>query len=254
MINARRLPANHGIVWLAAGFALYRRNPPILIALTFAYLLTVILVSLIPVAGSFLLPLMLPTLTVLLANGCRAIQTGQPLPLRLLSSGLTQQRQVLVQLGGLHLLGSTVLVLISLGFGTQIDVSDGLSPEEASQLLSEVALMLALAAPLLMAFWFAPLLAVWDNIPAVKSVFFSFVASWRNWRAFSMYGLALTVVGIVLPGLILAIAGMISPIVLDTLSTLLRMLMIFVLAPTLVASVYLSYRDVFAPPHVDEHA
>jgi len=32
------------------------------------------------------------------------------------------------------------------------------------------------------------------------------------------------------------------------LNTALRMLLIFVLAPTMVASVYLSYRDVFAAP------
>jgi hypothetical protein len=63
-----------------------------------------------------------------------------------------------------------------------------------------------------------------------------------------MYGLALALVGAVLPGLILIIAGLISQALLDILSIALRMLLIFVLAPTMVASVYLSYRDVFAAP------
>jgi hypothetical protein len=63
-----------------------------------------------------------------------------------------------------------------------------------------------------------------------------------------MYGLALALVGAVLPGLILIAAGAISQSLLSILSVALRMLLIFVLAPTMVASVYLSYRDVFAPP------
>jgi hypothetical protein len=52
-------------------------------------------------------------------------------------------------------------------------------------------------------------------------------------------------VGALLPGLILIIAGLISAELVAILSVALRMLLIFVLAPTMVASVYLSYRDVF---------
>ena len=45
--------------------------------------------------------------------------------------------------------------------------------------------------PLMMAYWFAPLLAGWGRVSAVKAMFFSFVACWRNWRAFFAYGLSL---------------------------------------------------------------
>ena len=104
-----------------------------------------------------------------------------------------------------------------------------------------------------MAFWFAPLLTAWDGIGAGKSLFFSFIASWRNWRAFTMYGVALAVIGALLPGMILIGAGMVSPALANILSVALRMLLIFILAPTMVASVYLSYRDVFqAPVPADE--
>ena len=116
------------------------------------------------------------------------------------------------------------------------------------ELIGDLAVILLLASPLLMAFWFAPLLTAWDGVGAGKSLFFSFIASWRNWRAFTMYGLALVLVGAVLPGLILVIAGLISEALLTILSIALRMLLIFVLAPIMVASVYLSYRDVFEPP------
>jgi hypothetical protein len=244
-MDARRLPARHGILWLLAGFSLFRRQPPLMTALTFGYLLTVIVVNLIPHVGPVLLPLLLPALTVVLANGCRAIERGQAFASESLMFSLSAQRVGLMRLGGLHLIGSSLLVLGGLAFGEPINISDGMSQEEAAALLTDLGILLVVASPLLMAFWFAPLLTAWNGVSAGKSLFFSFVASWRNWRAFAMYGLALAVVGAVLPGLILIIAGLISQSLLAILSVALRMLLIFILAPVMVASVYLSYRDVF---------
>jgi hypothetical protein len=66
-----------------------------------------------------------------------------------------------------------------------------------------------------------------------------------------MYGLAVTVVGIMAPGLMLVLASLISQSLVSVLSVVLRMLLLFVLAPTLIASVYLSYRDVFQTPPLD---
>lgn len=244
-MDARRLPARHGVLWLLAGFALFRRQPPLMTALTFGYLLTVIVVNLIPKIGPFLLPLLLPTLTVMLANGCRAIERGQAFTRESLIFSLGAQRIGLIRLGGLHLIGSSLLVLGGFAFGEPINISDGMSQEEAAALLADLGILLVLASPLLMAFWFAPLLTAWNGVGAGKSLFFSFVASWRNWRAFATYGLALVLVGAVLPGLILIVAGLISQSLLAILSVALRMLLIFVLAPVMVATVYLSYRDVF---------
>lgn len=245
---ARRLSARHGFVWLLAGLALFRRNPPLMTALTFGYLLTVVMVNVIPGLGPILLPLLLPALTVMLANGCRAIEQGKGFTGEILMSGLGPQRVGMIHLGGLHLIGSTALVLVASVFGEPINIKDGMTPEQAEALLTDLGILLLLASPLLMAFWFAPLLTAWNGVSAGKSLFFSFVASWRNWRAFAMYGLTLALVGAVLPGLILIIAGLISQALLDILSIALRMVLIFVLAPVMVASVYLSYRDVFDTP------
>ena len=247
-MDARRLPARHGVLWLLAGFALFRRHPPLATAVTFAYLLIVVVVNLIPKVGPFLLPLLLPILTVMLANGFRAIERGQSFSSETLIAGVSAQRVGLMRLGGLHLVGSSLLVLGGFALGEPINIGDGLDEAEAMALAGDLALILLLASPLLMAFWFAPLLAVWNGVGAGKSLFFSFVACWRNWRAFTMYGLALVLAGGVLPGLILVIAGLISPTLVAILSVALRMLLIFVLAPTMAASVYLSYRDVFEAP------
>ena len=247
-MDARRLPARHGVLWLLAGFSLFRRHPPLMTALTFGYLLTVIVANLIPQVGPFLLPLVLPTLTVVLANGCRAIERGQVFAGDTLWTGISAQRSGLARLGGMHLVGSSLLVLGGVALGEPINISDGIDPEEAMALAGDLAVILLLASPMLMAFWFAPLLTAWNGIGAGNSLFFSFIASWRNWRAFTMYGLVLILTGAVLPGLILLVAGMISPALLAVLSIALRMMLIFVLAPTMVASVYLSYRDVFEAP------
>lgn len=244
-MNARRLSARHGLLWLLAGFALFRRHPPLMTAITFGYLLTVITVNLIPKVGPFLLPLLLPALTVMLANGCRAVERGKTLDGDTLLAGISAQRVGMIRLGGLHLVGSSVLVLFGFALGEPINISDGMTPEEAMAVLGDLAVILLLASPMLMAFWFAPLLTAWDGVSAGKSLFFSFIASWRNWRAFAVFGLALAVVGAVLPGLILIVAGLLSQALLTILSVALRMLLIFVLAPTMMASVYLSYRDVF---------
>jgi hypothetical protein len=104
---------------------------------------------------------------------------------------------------------------------------------------------MALASPLLMAFWFSPLLTAWSGVSATKSLFFSLVACWRNWRAFTVYGLALGMGFVLIPGLVLALAGMISQMLFEAVSIAFRMLLILVVAPVLMTSVFLSYRDVF---------
>jgi hypothetical protein len=247
-MDARRLSARHGVFWLLAGFALFRRHPPLATAITFSYLMTVIVVNLIPKIGPFLLPLLLPTLTVMLANGCRAIERGQSFEGGTLIAGVSEQRAGLARLGGMHLLGSSLLVLAGFTLGEPVNISDGLDPEETMTILSDLAIMFLIASPMLMAFWFAPLLTAWNGINAGKSLFFSFIACWRNWRAFVAYGLTLILVGAVLPGLLLIVTGMLSQTLLTVVSVALRMALIFILAPTMIASVYLSYRDVFDSP------
>ena len=124
---AQRLPAARGVFWLSAGFALYRRSQPLLTLLTMGYLLVVVAFGLIPLLGPFLLPLLLPTLTALVANGCRFLDVADgsrpPLP-RALTSGLVEQQGALLRLGILHLAGT----LAVLGIDTLIDAFQKLNP------------------------------------------------------------------------------------------------------------------------------
>lgn len=251
-MQARRLPARHGFLWLIASFRLFRANPPLLTALTMAYLFLIVAVNLLPLVGPFLVPLALPALIVVLANGCRAIERGGGVGAVALTFGVQQHRVPLVRLGGLHLLGSMFILAASvLMEGGQPSLVGPDKTVDEQHMLAMMARLLIVALPVITAFWFAPLLTAWDDVAPLKSVFFSFVAAWRNWRAFAVYGLSAGLVAIALPGLLLIAAGAISVVLVNVLSIALKMALIFVVAPTLMASVYVSYQDVFHGPAGD---
>lgn len=248
-MQARRLPARHGFLWLVASLRLFRANPPLMTALTMAYLFVVVAVNLLPLIGPFLLPLALPALIVVLANGCRAIERGGGVGTVVLAQGLQKRRVELVRLGGLHLLGSMLILAVSMIMeGGQVSLLAPGKPMDEDEMLASMARLLLVALPVVTAFWFAPLLTAWDEVAPLKSVFFSFIASWRNWRAFAVYGLAVGAIAIAVPGLLLITASAISAAAVNVLAVALKMLLFFVMAPILMASVYISYQDVFHGP------
>jgi hypothetical protein len=225
---------------------LFRANPPLLTALTMAYLFLIVAVNLLPLVGPFLVPLALPALIVVLANGCRAIERGGGIGTVALTHGLQQHRVPLVRLGGLHLFGSMVILAASMLMdGGQPSLVGPDTAVDEEQVLITMGRLLIVALPVISAFWFAPLLTVWDEITPMKSVFFSFVAVWRNWRPFFIYVLSVSVMAIVLPGLLLITASAVSSTLVNVLSIVLKMVLIFIMAPTMMASVYISYQDVF---------
>lgn len=245
-MQARRLPARHGLLWLMASVRLFRANPPLLTAMTMVYLFVIVVMNLLPVVGPFLVPLALPALIVVLANGCRAIERSGSPDAAALSYGILQHRVQLVRLGGLHLLGSVFILAAGtlVGGAAPFPGNEGQTPDNDDMVVT-MGKLLIVALPVITAFWFAPLLTAWDDVPPLKSVFFSFVASWRNWRVFAVYGLAIGAIAIAVPGLLLIVAGAVSTSLLNILSVALKMLLIFIMAPILMASVYVSYQDVF---------
>lgn len=104
-MQARQLPARHGVAWLLAGLQLFRRSPPLLTALTFGYLFVVLFLNLLPLVGPFLLPLALPALNAIVANGVRALEQDRPASKVTLLQGLAANRIGLLRLGGLHQIG-----------------------------------------------------------------------------------------------------------------------------------------------------
>jgi len=294
-MQARSLPAERGTFWLLEGFRLFRRNPPFITALTLLYLLLVQgLAALLPGIGPILLPLILPALTLIVANGCRLVDEGQKPGKENLLRGLAGKDgngPAMLRLGGLQLAGAVVLVILSTALGDGTDpfadaatppppavtgmenplpgstdsdappaseappanpAGTAPDPQEAAILAALLRLML-MAAPLIIAFWFAPFLVGWDRVSPLKSLFFSMVASWRNWRALGMFTLGALLVAGIIPGLILVVISQIAGLALSVALIAMRMVLIFLVAPVLTASIYISYRDIFHPT-VDENA
>lgn len=249
-MQAQQLPTQRGWAWLIEGLQLWRRSPALLSFLAFGYLLALIVVSLFPFIGQPIASLLMPVLSLGVLNGCRAVDEGRKVGPDILFSGFKSNVQSLVTIGGIYLVASLlVLVLTSLVDGgallkamTGAAVDDQAAANPAFMLSLLIAL--GLSTPVMMAYWFAPLLAGWWKLTAPKAMFFSFHACLRNWRPFLAYALALMVFGAVLPGIVIGTLGLISP----TLATLVSVPLPLILIPVVFASFYCNARDVFGAP------
>ncbi len=251
-MQARRLPAIRGWNWIVEGFRLFRANPALMTFLVIGYWLTLVFLNLVPLIGVVLAPLCVPALSVGVMNGCRALEREPQSGFGLLYSGFRKNRSVLFVLGALYLAGTLAVfaasALVDGGALLGIMMAGQQPPEDllqSDQLMLALQVALILMVPLLMAFWFAPLLAAWDGLPAGKALFFSFVACARNWRPFLVYGLGVAFISAILPGILLGVVGAFSATMLRTLAIALTLPLMFVFVPTLFASFYVSYRDVF---------
>jgi hypothetical protein len=251
-MQALKLPARRGWHWLGEGFAIFRKNPSMLTMLVVSYWMLVALMNLIPVIGAIAATLCIPPFSVSLMNACREVDQGRPLGPRMLFSGFRENLRALLILGGLYL-GATITIL---GLSAAADdgvlmqmMLAGTPPSEESlnsgQFLAATQLALLLLAPLMMAYWYAPVLAAWHGFPASKALFFSFIASLRNWRAFLGYTAAMIVFGALLPGVVLGFLASLLPDESHFFAALFSIPLLLILAPTLFASFYVSYRDVF---------
>lgn len=251
-MQALTLPAAQGWRWLTDGFRIFRRNHLMLTFLVVSYWVLMALVNVIPVIGTIATTLCIPAFSVSLMNACRSIERGTPLGPQLLFSGFASNLRSLLALGAIYL----AAVVAILGLSALADdgalmamMLAGQKPDaetvSSGSLLLATEIALVLLCPLIMAYWYAPVLAGWHGLSPAKALFFSFVACLRNWRPFLVYSLAIGVVATLVPGIVLGILAALLPSGASLVLVLMMVLLILVLAPTLFASFYVSYRDVF---------
>ena len=220
--------------------------------LVVAYWFTVLFLNIVPVIGVLLASLAIPGLSVGLMQAARNIERGQPVGIHTLYGSLRENARTLIALGALYLcctLGALSLSsLVDGGALLKFMLSNSRAEramvEDADFTLSALFIML-LMAPVLMAWWFAPVLAAWHRLGVGKALFFSFIACWMNWRPFLVYGLGLLIVAGILPGVLLGILLLVMPGAANLVTALVTMPMVLVIAPTIFASFYASYRDIF---------
>ena len=234
------------------GFALFRRNPVMLGMLVVAYWFTVLFLNVVPFVGVLVASLAIPGLSVGLMQAARNLERGQPIGLQTLYGSLKDNGRTLVALGALYLCATLgVLGLSSLLDGGDLmrfmlasNRAERAVVEDSDFLLSALCVM-TLMVPVLMAWWFAPVLASWHRLSVGRALFFSFMACWMNWRPFLTYGIALLIVAGIVPGLLLGILLLILPGAANLATAILTLPMVLLVAPTVFASFYASYRDIF---------
>lgn len=234
------------------GFAIFRRNPLLFGMLVVAYWFTVLFLNVVPYIGVLVASLAIPGLSVGLMQAARNLERGQPIGLQTLYGSLKENGRTLAILGALYL----ACTLGTLGLSSLVDGGDLMRfmlasnrteravVEDSDFLLSAVFVM-SLMTPVLMAWWFAPVLASWHRLSVGRSLFFSFMACWMNWRPFLTYGLGLLIVAGVLPGVLLGILLLVMPGAASLVTAIITLPMVLVVAPTIFASFYASYRDIF---------
>jgi hypothetical protein len=244
----RIAPAKNGAAWLVRGFALFRRNPSVWLMLAFAYWLSVTLLAQLPYLGRALSMVLLPPVTMSFLALCAALEAGKPVHPGILAAAFRSRFRELAMLGVLNLACFiVVLAAVSLADGAVLEWALG-GPGAARETVSEASAARTMltatvaAMPVMLVFWFAPPLVGWGGMGALQSLFYSFFAVWRNWRAFAVYGAVLVLVGVVL----LTVLGLVAALTRqnDAVSVVLLVLTVF-LMPTGFASSYASYRDVF---------
>ena len=251
-MQARIVNTASGARWLAEGWRLFRSAPLGWIAMVFAYWLLMTLVSVVPVLGVAAASILVPAFSVGFMAAARAAAAGKPVELGLLFDGFRHHLRSQLILGVAYFAGlGLVLAASAAADGGALAgwMLAGRRPDEEVLRSDQFLLALVGAAliytPVLMAFWFAPLLAAWRGAPPLKALFFSFVACLWNWRAFLAYSAvtAAVVLGVPLAALALVLLASLQVMAMSLVFPLLIMLL-----PTLFASFYASYRDIFGEP------
>jgi len=233
-MQASQVKASHGWGWIVGGFELFKQSPVIWIALFFIYLLIAMVLTMIPLAGAIVLNLLAPVFMAGFMLGCKAIEEGDELEINHLFAGFKQNTSQLVTVGGIYLAGVIVIVgLVFLmtghaGMEGLMDSHGHAAADASGELLLSLLIALAVMLPLVMAYWFAPALVVLHDMKALDAMKQSFFACLHNILPFLVYSL--------LSGLLMLLAMI--PLGLGLL----------VMIPTMTASLYVSYKDIFNPP------
>ncbi len=198
------VPAIYGWNWVRTGFALFRKSPAMWAFLALSYIMLVQLLGMIPVLGWFAATVLIPSFSASFMIASRELDQGRTLRFDLLFSGFKSNLPALLAQGGFYLAcGLAILGLSALVDGgalLQLMVLGKTPPAAAyadGSLAAAAMLAAALYLPVLAAFWFAPALSAWRNLPAAQALFYSFFAALRNWRAFVAYGLALAMLSVI---------------------------------------------------------
>lgn len=246
-MKIRSVNAARGWRWLAEGLVIFRKSPAqwlLLVVVLFAG--SRILLAL-PFMG-FVAVLVAPNFLAGLAHGAQALMQGKPLRLGYLASGFLKNGAQLVTIGGVSLVGHFLMLM-----GMTVVAGDALSEiaktmaagaitadtvnamrATAPRMLLSVMVGLGISLPVMLAVWFAPLLVFFEDVRPMPAMLLSLRACLKNVLPLLVYSMV-----VIVPLFVIMQIGMALTHQPD--------FGIWLLAPVLVPSLYVSYRDLFLP-------
>ncbi|SHL20744.1 hypothetical protein SAMN05216428_101474 [Nitrosospira sp. Nsp11] len=244
-MQVRQVDAKQGWQWIMTGFFLFRRAPLVWIVLCATLLLIAATLALIPIAGQFIFTLLSPVFLAGVMIGCKTLEEGGRLEITHLLAGFRGTASPLITIGGIYLVGQVLIVGVFMLVGGDVLMGlllEGKRVDEnelqnvSGDMLSASLVALVLTIPLLMAVWFAPLLVKFGNMRALDAMRSSFIACLKNIVPLQVYVITLVVVMTIL---IMLASGLLGP------SLIVQLAVITAVSPTLFASIFASYRDIF---------
>ena len=232
--------AGGGWQWIVAAFRIFRKSPLIWIALAIIFVALQLLSTRLPPFGALLMSLLSPIFYAGFMAGAREVEKGGELELLHLFAGFKKNTAQLVSIGGIYLVGligifgitfalSGDAIATKLAQFQELEKQATPDPQVAMQLFVDLVWLglpaLLLAAPLFMAYWFAPALVYFDDRNALQAMKLSFNASLKNILPFLVYVLILGALAFI--AMIPAFLGFL------------------VLIPLVIITLYTSYNDVF---------
>jgi hypothetical protein len=222
------------------------------LALVFGYWMLMTAVSIVPFVGVVAVLVLVPGFSVAFMAASRVAERAQPIEMKLLFAGFRENAGAQIGLGAVYLVSIAVLLAATaladdgaLARWMLTGARPGAEVIQSDAFLGALMIATSLYAPVMMLFWFAPTLVAWHSMPVAKALFFSLFACLMNWRPFMSYGVAVALVLVVAPFFAMFILMVISGGALRPAAMAVLFPFILSLMPTLFASFYASYRDIF---------
>ncbi len=236
------VPAGRGLSWLTEAWGYFSNNPLVWVALVIVLFVIQLALGLIPLLGPLAQILLSPIFAGGLMLGCKAIDEGGTIQFNHLFAAFDQYAGKLALVGAIYLgalivamLAAGVLAMVlGMGGGLMAGLSSMGDPDvggavatgaAATGMLIFMLLMLAVMLPVIMAYYFAPVLVVMHGLEPLEAMKLSFSGCLKNVVPFLLYGIAVMV------------AGIIAAIPLG--------LGFLVLMPMIIASMYIAYKDIY---------
>ena len=244
------LPARTGWEWLKQGIGLFRKQPAALTTLLFANILFSIGLSAVPILGSVLAVVLIPSFTMAFMQACLMIENGDRVTPAVLLTGFRQPALVaLCKLGLVYLAVSLLMMVITrLAIPPEVIMQMMPRPDAKTPPTVQTSHMLALFGvflldvAVLVTLCFAAPLTYWKHMGPGKATFYSFFAVIRTARPFlvllaAWFGIFFGIC--ILAALVFGDAA---------LGRVVLMWLIFLFMLLLQCAMYAGYRTIFGKP------